>query len=695
MKPFTFAVLISALLLPAQSAHGTVERIEILSRSLVAGGKAFGTVGPYEKLIGRLHFSVDPEHPANAAIVDLSLAPRDETGRVAFAGDFVLIKPVELRRGNHRLLYEVSNRGNLLLLSTFNDAPWTNSPAHAEQFGTGFLLERGYALLWSAWNWDVLPGNGRLQIGLPVATRNGRPITGPVAAEITVKNASPVATVAWGWSRGYPPHDPVAPTARLTVREFPAAPRREIPREAWHFVLPPKGHEGPVEVALDGGFQPGLLYELVYHAKDPRVVGLGLAAIRDSLSFFRYATADRAGYVNPLVVQRNGGMALDPEAVLVFGFSQSGRVLQHMIWQGFHVDETGRPAFDAALVHGAGGGKGSFNHRFAQTTRHPSHYEDHLYPADFFPFTTISGRDPVTGQEGSLLDRARALGFVPFLFYTATGTEYWTRSASLLHSDVTGTRDAPLDPRTRVYFIAGAQHAVSPATGRGQFEFCGNPLDYRPLLRALLIALDRWATQGRSPPESVYPKIAQGALGDVRTYRARFPEPLGLRLPKTNLQPPRLDLGPRFKDQGIADVQPARPLAAYVTLVPLPDSDGNDLGGVRLPAVAVPLGTYLGWNLRRAVRGATDRLGRWRGAFLPFATDEDLRGALDDPRPSILERYGTRSHFLEQTRAAADELAARGFLLAEDLRAILHRAGTLYNALADRSAHRSCMFGTL
>ena len=375
LKDLFAALVVGALLLPAPFARGAVDRIEITSRASVAGGRAFGAAGPYEILTGRLHYAVDPGNPANAAVVDLAHAPRDETGRVAFAGDFMLLKPVDLARGNHRLLYEVNNRGNLLLLSLFNDAPWSNRPVEAAQLGSGFLLERGYSLLWSAWNWDVLPGGGRLQIDLPVAVRDGRPIVGPVAAEIAVAHPSPLAPVAWGRSRGYPPDDPADPAARLTVRERPGAARREIPREAWRFVPPPEGRDGPVRIALDGGFQPGLLYELVYRAKDPRVVGLGLAAIRDALAFFRYARADRAGRANPLAVERDGPTALapeaapDPEAALAFGFSQSGRVLQHMIWQGFHVDEAGRPAFDAAFIHGAGA---SIAARMLSATRSPS-----------------------------------------------------------------------------------------------------------------------------------------------------------------------------------------------------------------------------------------------------------------------------------------------------------------------------------
>ncbi len=674
--------------------HGSaaeVARIEVLSRSVLAGGKAFGAAGPYEKITGRLHYAVDPDNPANARIVDVGLAPHDAAGRVRFSGDFILIKPTDAGRGNGRLLYGVNNRGNLILLAVFNDAPWNNAPESAADLGNGFLLEQGYTLLWSAWNWDVLPGGGRLQIDLPVATEDGKTITGPVAAEITVDHAADVRPVAWGGSRGYAPADPEEPGARLTVRAAPEDERQDVPRHRWRFVERACAPSAPVSIALEGGFRPGMLYELVYTAKAPRIVGLGLAAIRDALSFFRYAAADATGTPNPLAVDRGKGPEPAPKAAIIYGFSQSGRVIQHMVMEALYMDEAGRSAFDAALIHGAGAGKGAFNHRFAQTTRHPSHEEDHLYAADVFPFTTTAQRDPVTGAAGSVLDRARKAGAVPLLFYLSSATEYWTRAASLLHTDVTGRRDLGLDPRARLYFIAGAQHSAAAGGGRGIFENCANPLDYRPLARALLVALDRWAADGRAPPASIHPRLEDGTLGPVPGYRRRFPALPGLRLPTGNLRPPRLDLGPRFAARGIQDVVPARRGRPFVTLVPLPDTDGQDRGGVRLPAVAVPLGTYVGWNLRRRDFGAAARLGRWQGSIVAFPATEAERRASGDPRASIAARYGSRARFVESTRAAATALERRRLLLPEDVAAIVARAGRTYDAVtAGRPGSRSC-----
>ncbi len=524
-RALALLILLAALLAGlASPLEARVERVEILERGPLAGGQAFGPVGAYERIKGRLHYAVDPGNPANARIVDLTLAPRDARGLVTFAGDFLLLRPKDLGRGNHRLLYEVDNRGNLGMLAFFDDAPWSNDPRSAADLGNGFLLRQGYSLLWSAWNWDVLPGAGRLQIELPIPTAAGAPITGKVAAEFVLMRPAQSAAFMWGDLRGYPPVDLAEPGARLTVRDEPTGARTLIPRAQWRF-------DGPTRVLYGPGFLPGRIYEVVYTARDPRVVGLGLAAIRDSLSFFRFDAADGSGTPNPLASDGKP----DPQAGLAFGISQSARVLQHMLLEALHVDEASRMVFDGALIDVPGGGKGSFNYRFAQTTRHPSELQDQQYPADFFPFTTTPEVDPVTGAKGDVLMRARAAGALPKLFYTSTSTEYWTRSASLLHTDVEGERDLPLAPNARLYMFAGAQHGNWRSPVRGPYRNCGNPLDHRPPMRALLLALDAWAIRGKEPPASVFPKLADGHARVGRRLPARLPgDPRG---PPTEPQP--------------------------------------------------------------------------------------------------------------------------------------------------------------
>ena len=671
-------VWLAALALAAWAggAQAAVERIEVLAESAFAGGAAFGAVGSYRKITGRLHYVIDPAEAANARIADIAYAARDADGMVRFAGDFMLLMPADATAGNRRLLYEVGNRGSIGMLTFFNDAPPTNDPASAADAGSGFLLEQGYALLWSAWNWDVRPGEGRAQITLPAALGDdGAPVTGLVSAEITVNEPTLSQPVAWGNARGYPALDLDQADARLTKRAHQNDPRREIPRANWRFAREERGRLVPdaASVAVDGGFEPGLLYEVVYRAGPAVVVGLGLAAIRDSLSYFRYAAAP----ANPLA-----GVL---DHVIAFGISQSGRVINQMLLDGLHVDERGRGAFDAALVHVAGAGKGSFNHRFAQTTRHPSTHQDHQYPADFFPFATVASGDPVTGETGDLLAGARGSGVVPKIFFTNTSGEYWTRAASLLHTDVTGSRDLGLAESARLYVFASGQHGSWLLDNRLWVENCINPLDYRPAMRALLLRLDAWASEGRAPPASVYPRITEGTLGTVADYRAKFPAIPGLRLPLVNLRPPRLELGPRWSAQRIIDRVPPGFGPAYETRVPMPDGDGIDLGGIRLPEVAAPLGTFTGWNLRREGFGATDMIGRWFGSFIPFAADEAARAQAGDPRPSRAARYQSRADYVAGVGAAAEALAGEGFLRAAEVPQIAARLGAFYDRLHARA----------
>ena len=633
----------------ATTAHAEVKRLEILRRESFADGVSFGRVGPYEKISGRLHYAVDVDDPRNAAIADLALAPRDDSGEVTFVGDFVLLKPVDLSRGRHRLIYDVNNRGGLTIIPRLNGAAYSNAPTTPEHAGSGFLMRHGYTLLWSAWNWDVRVGGNRLQIDLPIARDEDGPITGVVAAEMITQGPATSLPVAWGGSRGYPATDG---PARLTVRDTQRGERVEIPAERWRFT-------DPTHVHLDGGFEIGRIYEVVYTATDARVVGLGLAAIRDSLSFFRHETEDRVGHPNPLL---DAAGVPDPEHAFIFGISQSGRVIQHMLWQGFHVDEHERRVFDGAMPHVSGAGKGSFNHRFAQTTRHPSVHEDHQYPADFFPFSPRPQRDPLSGREGGVFDTAEALGQIPKVIYTGTATEYWTRAASPLHTDLSAKTDVELPANARLYVIAGAQHGVSRSRARGPYRHLRNDMDHSPPLRALLLALDGWVSDGTEPPPSSYPRIDDHQLITAEGYAARFPSIPAVEAPDTNLQPPRLALGDRFLSEGIIEHEPPGFGDSYPTLVPAPDPDGNDLGGVRLPAIAVPLGTYTGWNFRVS----DGRIGRWAGSFHPFAGTRAERQAADDPRRSLAERYATHDAYIDQVDDAVAGLVDQGFLLPED-----------------------------
>ncbi len=657
---------LTAILGQAGFLSAEVVRMEVQRREPFADGHAFGSTGPYEKLVGRLYLEVSPDDPANQMVMDLKRAPRNARGRVEFWTDFFLLTPKDPARGNRRLLYDVNNRGNKLAVWTFNSGVFQNDPGTLADAGNGFLMRQGYSILWCGWNGDVLPDDkNRLLIGVPVARDNGRTITGKIHVEICRNETAlsqPLAWSPWGVPAAYAAVDVNDPSARLTMRPSRAKPAVEIPRDRWAFARWEDGRAvpDPRSVYVKDGFRPGWLYELVYVGQDPRVSGLGLAAVRDCVSFFRYAAADGVGTRNPAAgaVQR----------AYLFGISQSGRFVHHFLHEGFNTDEARRAVFDGAIAHVPGAGRGLFNCRFFQATLHGSQHEDNLSPSDAFPFNFTPQTDPVTGERGDMLARARASGHVPKLFVVQTSTEYWTRAASLLHTDVEGTRDVDLGPSVRLYLIAGAQHLGAGPPTRGIYQNVQNPLVHRgPLLRALLVALDRWASAGQEPPASRYPRIADKTLVDLKTYRGMFPRIPGVRLPQSLYTPLRLDMGPRWAAEGIADLVPPKVGRPYRTLVPAVDADGNEVAGIHMPDVAVPVGTYVGWNLRGAACGAEGMLARWTGSYFPFAVTAEARRASGDPRPAVRERYPTRSVYLERIAKAAAELQREGFLLPEDV----------------------------
>lgn len=672
--------IVIALFLPRPGVAEVV-RLDIRQREPFAAGHAFGRTGPYEKIVGRLYFEVRPDDPANASICDIQLAPRTERGTVEFWSDFFLLAPADPRRGNGRLLYDVNNRGNKLALWTFNEAPG-NNPTTLADAGNGFLMLRGYSVLWCGWSGEVMPGGDRLLAGLPVATEHGRPITGKVHVEICRDEpveSTPLYWTPWALSTPYPPVSLDTRLATLSMRPKRTEPAVEVPPERWAFARVEDGRRVPDagELWVEGGIRPGWLYDLVYVAENPRVTGLGLAAVRDCASFFRYETADHEKIANPLAgaIQR----------AYIFGISQSGRFVNHLIYGGFDTDEHRRMVFDGAMSHVSGAGRLMANCRFGMTTLCATHHENRLTPSESFPFTTVPETDPVTGRSGDILARARALGQVPKIFYTQTSTEYWTRGASLLHTDVEGKKDIALDPNARLYVVAGAQHLGGGPTDRGTCQNPRNPLDDRPpVLRALLVALDEWVSAGKTPPESRYPRVADGTLVDLKTYRKMFPKIPGVALPTDYYMPFRLDFGPRWLSERIADRVPPKIGPPYRTLVPAVDADGNEVAGIRLPDVAVPLATYTGWNLRAAAYGAEGVLAPYNGSYLAFARTRAERQNSGDPRPSVEERYPTCDVYLARMARAALRLREQGVLLDEDVVAILKKAAA--RKLWERSA---------
>jgi hypothetical protein len=663
--------LIGARAAPALAA---VERIDILERTPFAGGARFGDAGAYEKIRGVAHFRLDPRDPANARIVDLTLAPRDQAGFVTFESPFILLRPVAA--AGSTLIYDVNNRGGIAIMGQAEGAsPANNDPTTLADAGDGFLMRHGFTLLFSAWTWDVAPpaaGSRPLVFHPPVARNpDGSAILGKVENEFTVSAPALVATYAGMRGLTYEPATRDDPSAVLTQRARPDDPRRPIARARWRF-LGPEVAGGPGRVALDGGFRPGVLYDLTYLAKDPYVAGAGLAGIRDLLAWFRDHPVEGAP---------------PPRRTLIFGISQSGRVIGRMLHDGLDVDEKGRLVFDGAFleVPGAGGSAG-FNARFVQPTRHPSMLEEHDYPSDAFPFTSAPSRDPVTGATASTLDHAAdAHGLAPKIIIANTSTEFWNRDASLIGTTPDGLRDVPPAENVRLYAFMGAQHYVGRSHVRAPYVNCVSTTDHYLPMRALILALDRWSGGGEPPPPSAYPRIADGGLVTVKAYRMRFPKGLSISPPAQNLGEPRLDFGPLYGETGVATRIPPGHGLAFGTRVPAPDKDGNDRGGVRLVELTAPLGTHTGWNERAPEAGFGWATARFDGSFLPFARTEAERRAAHDPRPSLAARYPTREAYLAKVRAAAAAEVAAGFLLPEDVERTVRETVGLYDRIIARS----------
>jgi hypothetical protein len=478
-------------------AQARVVRVEVSSRGDIQEGKPFGNAGAYEKIVGRVYFAVDPSNLHNRQIVDLDKAPRNAHGEVEFSADLYLLKPKDMSKGNQAVLFEVSNRGGRGILSLAN--------GREGEFGDGFLMRQGYTIAWVGWEFDLSSQGEHLRLSAPVAhDPGGKEIHGLVRTDFTPaekRDDMPLGHILLGPDGGnsYPVDDPASEKNILTVRDTPTGNRQTIPRSEWSFAHIVNGQlkTDPHYVHLNSGFVPGRIYELVYTAKNPAVVGVGLAAVRDFLSYLKYDPQATASVKRAYAV----------------GISQSGRFLRHFIYQDFNADEQGRQVMDGVISHVAGAGRGSFNHRFAQPSRDAQPMSSLFFPTDLFPFTDLPEKDSVTQEKAGLLDAATKSHTVPKIFYTNTSYEYWGRSASLIHTSAGGKTDAPLAPNTRVYFLAGLEHFTVPFPPenrvRGNPDYTAqqkaNPNPIQWYWRALITDMDQWVKEGKEPPTSTYP----------------------------------------------------------------------------------------------------------------------------------------------------------------------------------------------
>jgi len=660
------AAVLLACALTAGPTTGAAEvvRVEVQRREDVLGGRPFGAIGPYEKIVGRVYFAFDPRNPLNARIVDLTRAQRNSDGLVEAWANFMVLRPKRPIPGGGIALLEVSNRGGKASLAYFNGGARSLDPSQAEHFGDGLLMRLGLTIIWVGWQHDVPLQEELLRLQVPVAVaEDGTTLEGLVRADWTVDQETQTLDLGHRDHIAYPVSDPDNPENVLTVRDGRLAPRRVVPRGEWRFART----RGPfvigdrTHIYMKEGFQAGKIYELVYRARDPKVVGLGLAAIRDMISYAKYDPSC------PFPVRY--GVAI--------GISQTGRFLRHFVYQGFNTDERGRKAFDGLMIHTAGAGRGSFNHRFAQPSRDAHRYSAFFYPTDIFPFSSQTQTDTLTGRTDGFFAHQHDDANLPYVFFTNTGYEYWGRAASLLHTTIDGTQDLELYPNERIYHLASGQHFVGryppPADSRlpNSRAYRGNPLDFLLTMRALLVQMLEWVRDSSEPPASAYPRIDAGTL--VSINEVDFPKLHDLELPSVAHEAYRADYGPRWSD-GIIDKQPPELGPAFPTLVPQVDMLGNELGAVGTVEILAPLATYAPWNLRIGFPGGTDELTDFIGTYLPLPKTEQERRATNDPRPSIASLYPSKEEYLALAERVARSLVEHGFLLEEDVSSAVGRA---------------------
>ena len=660
---FLLAVFLSVLPLQAR-----VVRVEVASRTTVLDGKVFGDAGAYERITGRVYFSLPVANAHNLRIVDLGNAVNLKNGEVEFSADFVAIRPKDAHKGNGSMLLEVPNRGNARILSLVDGG----DQDLAHDAGDAWLLRNGFTVVSLGWQWDAT-GPTALRFFAPIAKDHGKTITGLLRGDLML--AEKMAEIPLGHftdpgigGSEYPVAAPDDPRNVLTVRSSRTAQRTIIPRTDWQFAHTVQGKLVPSDryIHLNGGFQPGKIYEYVYVAANPVVAGGGFAAIRD---FASYAKHDPDA-ITPV------------ERVYGEGISQNGRFLRDFLYQGFNADEEGRIALDGVLAHVAGAGRGSFNYRFAQPSRDARPTSSIFFPTDIFPFTDEPEKDPITGMTGGLLDQAVAGKVVPKIFFSNTSYEYWGRVASLIHISADGEQDVPISDQVRIYHFTGLQHYSVPfppekGTGDELGQQPQSPLPMRYFWRSMIANMDAWVHSDTLPPASNYPRIADGNLVTLEKYA--WPAIPGVNRPHEASQAYRLDFGPNWQ-QGILSIQPPKVGPAFPVLVPQVNEDGNERDGVRLPEITVPLATYAGWNLRDPSIGAPDQRVSFEASYLPFPRTAAEREKTGDPRKSIAERYASREDYLTQYKKAVDDLVQQRWILPEDRAALLHRGEQEWSA---------------
>ncbi len=663
----------------ASSSDARVVRFIVEQTRPLAPGTQFGATGEYERLDGTAYFEVDPKDPLNAIIVNIDKAPRNARGMVEFSAPFSILKPRDIAKGNRKIFFGITNRGNKQAISYFNfgtGGQGGNNPLTAADLGDGFLMRLGYTVVETAWEGDLVPGNNRLVPKFPVATNaDGGPIVATIRIEYSDRTIPDKGTFTLPLEgadnfAAYPAADTSTNRAALTVRDGVNGKKMPVPADRWAFGTCATGKDSlkanDTNICLFDGFKADRLYELTYRAKNPIVMGLAYAVTRDVASFLRYETKDAAGNPNPLT-----GIT----RAYSFGGSQAGEYQREFVYLGFNEDESHRKAFDGVWVHKSGTHRLFTNVEFADPNTFSLQDDRHDFLGTSLPpFTYAVTTDPVSKVHDGLSTRPKS---DPFIFQTDTESEFWQMKASLNVVDGRGRAVATPD-NVRLYFLSSNQHGGNNPPRRfpgdkGMCENATNPLYHGPTLRALLMAMDSWADKGVKPPDSNYPTLQGGTLASLDEARKLFPKIPGVTYPPQMDDLELLDFGPAFKGEGGRPAPQPKIGPRYNVYVPKPNDDGLDVGGVRPIEIRVPIGTHAGWNVR-AKESRGPNLCALDGSFIPFVATKEQRTAGGDPRKSLEERYSTHDGYVKAVRDAARQLVTEHFLIEEDAARFIKQA---------------------
>ncbi len=655
------ALAAAGMLAAAPAVDARLTKFEVTAtESPTFGGYSFARVGQFEKIVGIAHGELDPADPKNAVITDLALAPRNANGKVEYSHTFYILKPIDLSKGKHKMMYEPPNRGGKTH-ATLNRGAGGNDPGSVTDAATlanTFLWPRGYTTVWTGWDFaaGTNPAGFNSIINLPVAKNaDGSSITGPAYEYIVTGSAS--------YTLNYAAATLDQAQATLTHRVRLDDAPQVVPAAGWAY-----NTDGTAINLVGGNFVNNDIYEFMYTAKDPTVNGVGFAAVRDFNAWLKYETKDDFGNANPL--------AGDVTRIYTEISSQPGRMLNDFRNLGFNQGENGKKVFDGLMQWVAAGDGINMNLRFSQTGRTERNRQDQLYIEGRFPFANESTTDHITGLTAGRYDKCTATSTCPLAMEIYSSNEYWVKRASLFHTNTQGTADLPGHKLARLYLVSSHQHGgAGNANSKGSCQQFGNPLNSAPVQRALWEALDQWSTQNVDPPPSMIPRFADGTLvANLPQSVAGFPTIPGVTY--TGLKSTRylLNYGPNFYATGIMTVNPPAVTSPifdnpangpiYPTYVPKVDADGNEIPGVRLPDLTVPLRTYSGWSLRSGVWANDGCEGS--GQSVAFPTTKAARDASGDPRLSIEERYPNFSAYYYKVIAAMGDFVAHRWELPED-----------------------------